>query len=104
MKRINGNVVGYNCEQEYGIIVNTIEEERRMKHELGLEQTGFRAIARSYVDCFRGTNRMRTLACAIPTACQQLNALSLLNVYGARKCGGVWRPCKPVAWTPGLIV
>lgn len=86
IKRINGNVENYNCEQEYAIVVNTIEEERRHRQEMGVDNQGWRAIARSYVDCFRGTNRIRTLACAIPTACQQLNALSLLNVYGACEC------------------
>lgn len=83
LRRVNGNVQGYDVEVEYAIIKNTILEERRELHELGLSDNGFRALLRSYRECFKGPNARRTLGAALPACSQQLTGLSFLSTYAS---------------------
>ncbi|KAL7916802.1 general substrate transporter [Trichoderma velutinum] len=83
LRRIYGNVEGYDVEFEYAIIKNTILEERRRLHSLGLEDTGLKQLVRSYVECFQGPNKWRTLGAALPVCTQQLTGLSFLNTYAS---------------------
>lgn len=83
LRRVNGNVQGYDVEIEYAIIKNTIMEERRELRELGMENQGFAQLARSYVECFRGPNARRTLGAALPACTQQLTGLSFLSTYAS---------------------
>lgn len=53
---MNGGIPGYDVEAEYAIIQNTIEEERRLRIELGLDDMNWRSILRSYITCLKGTN------------------------------------------------
>jgi hypothetical protein len=83
LQRINGNVQGYNVEEEYSIIRNTILEERADLQALGVEQGGFKQLIRSYIQCFQGRNAVRTLGAALPVCAQQLTGLSFLNTYAS---------------------
>lgn len=70
-------------EVEYAIIKNTILEERRELQALGLKDQGFRQLIRSYIECFKGPNALRTLGAALPVCAQQLTGLSFLNTYAS---------------------
>lgn len=83
MRRVNGNVPGYNVKEEYAIIKNTILEERLELHALGVEDSGFKQLLRSYMECFQGRNTLRTLGAALPVCAQQLTGLSFLNTYAS---------------------
>lgn len=83
LRRINGNVEGYDIEVEYAIIKNTILEERREAHALGLDNHSFKQLLRSYGECFRGPNARRTLGAALPACAQQLTGLSFLSTYAS---------------------
>ncbi|KAL7940835.1 general substrate transporter [Trichoderma barbatum] len=83
LRRVYGNVEGYDVELEYAIIKNTILEERRRLHSLGLNDTGLKHLVRSYVECFQGPNKWRTLGAALPVCAQQLTGLSFLNTYAS---------------------
>ncbi|KAL1959385.1 hypothetical protein VTO42DRAFT_2188 [Malbranchea cinnamomea] len=85
LRRVNGNVKGYDVELEYSIIKNTILEERRLRQEaLGPEgsKTWIR-VMKSYIECFKGPNARRTLGAALPACAQQLTGLAFLNVYAS---------------------
>jgi len=58
LQRVNGKVSGYDVEMEYSVILNTIEEERSTHGDA--EVIGMRQILRSYVECFKGVNLVRT--------------------------------------------
>ncbi|KAB5546910.1 sugar transporter [Coniochaeta sp. 2T2.1] len=83
LRRVYGKVEGYDCDVEYSIIKNTILEERRLLHDHGVKDNGFRQVLRSYVECFRGPNARRTLGSALPVCAQQLTGLSFLNTYAS---------------------
>jgi len=83
LRRINGNVKGYDVDVEFAVIKNTILEERRELNELGLESRGFKHLLRSYLECFKGHNAARTLGAALPVCAQQLTGLSFLNTYAS---------------------
>ncbi|KFY81283.1 hypothetical protein V500_11544 [Pseudogymnoascus sp. VKM F-4518 (FW-2643)] len=83
LRRVNGNVEGYDLEKEYGIIKNTILEERREMEHLGLNNHDFKQLIRSYVECLRGTNARRTFASALPACAQQLTGLAFLGTYAS---------------------
>jgi hypothetical protein len=83
LRRIYGKVEGYDVEFEYAIIKNTILEERRRLHSLGLKDGGWTQLVRSYVECFQGPNKWRTLGAALPVCTQQLTGLSFLNTYAS---------------------
>jgi hypothetical protein len=83
MRRINGNVPGYDIEVEYAIIKNTILQERRELQALEVNERSFKQLLRSYVQCFQGHNARRTLGAALPVCAQQLTGLSFLNTYAS---------------------
>lgn len=83
LRRVNGNVADYDVEIEYAIIRNTILEERRELQDLGLDHKSFRAVLRSYSECFKGPNARRTLGAALPICAQQLTGLAFLNIYAS---------------------
>lgn len=83
LRRVNGSVVGYDVDQEYAIVLNTIEEERRLRSDLDYDPNSVREILKSYGACFRGTNLIRTLAAALPLTLQQVCGLSFLNTYSS---------------------
>lgn len=83
LRRVNGNVEGYDLEEEYVIIKNTILEERREMEHLGLNNHDFKQLIRSYVECLRGTNARRTFASALPACAQQLTGLAFLGTYAS---------------------
>nr|XP_019010602.1 sugar transporter [Kwoniella pini CBS 10737]OCF49383.1 sugar transporter [Kwoniella pini CBS 10737] len=83
LKRVNGNVKGYNVESEYEVIKNIIVEEQERLAALGLEEHNWKGILRSYIECFKGTNFKRTLAASLPASCQQLTGLAFLSVYAS---------------------
>lgn len=53
---MNGNIPGYDIEREYAVVLNTIEEERRLHAEEAFDPRDWRGIARSYAMCFKGAN------------------------------------------------
>lgn len=61
LRQLFGGVEGYNIEEEYGIILRTIEHEKAVL-----------ASAPSYLDVFRGKNLRRTLTVMLLAVCQQL--------------------------------
>jgi hypothetical protein len=83
LRRINGNVEGYDIEVEYAIIKDTILEERRQAHALGLDNQSLGQMLGSYVECFKGHNALRTLGAALPACAQQLTGLSFLSTYAS---------------------
>lgn len=83
LRRVNGNVEGYDVDHEYAIVFHTIEEERRAREELDYDQSSVREILRSYLACFKGVNAKRTLAAALPLVLQQVCGLSFLNTYSS---------------------
>jgi SP family sugar:H+ symporter-like MFS transporter len=83
LQRVNGNVEGYDVDQEYAIILNTIEEERRSREYLDYNPNSVREILTSYIACFRGTNLKRTFAASLPLVLQQVCGLSFLNTYSS---------------------
>lgn len=72
LKRLYGNIEGYNYEEEYGIIVKTIEHER---------ETLKRNKASAWTDLFKGTNGKRTFAAAVIAASLQLGGFPILYTY-----------------------
>ncbi|WWC91994.1 uncharacterized protein L201_006948 [Kwoniella dendrophila CBS 6074] len=83
LRRVNGGIKGYNVEEEYAVIRNTIEEEQERSAALGLDDNNWRAILRSYVECFRGTNWKRTIAASLGGSLQQLTGLAFLSGYAS---------------------
>ncbi|KAM0754628.1 general substrate transporter [Meredithblackwellia eburnea MCA 4105] len=72
LHKINGQIEGYSVEDEFNVMLSTIEEERR---ESELQKT------QSFVQIFKGTNGWRTLIACWPKCMQQLTGLSLVNSY-----------------------
>jgi hypothetical protein len=60
LRRINGNIEGYDVDAEYAIVKNTILEERAIKASMGLEGGGFKDVITSYLECLKGVNLVRT--------------------------------------------
>ncbi|KAG4436677.1 hypothetical protein IFR05_007856 [Cadophora sp. M221] len=83
LRRINGKVEGYDVDAEFAVIKNTVIRERQEAEELGLHVKGWRPLLRSYMECFKGTNAVRTLGAALPVCAQQLTGLSFLNTYAS---------------------
>lgn len=83
LRRVNGGVPGYDVDAEYAVIKHTILEERRVRHEYGLDSKNFADIVRTYIACFRGTNLLRTVGAALPACSQQLTGLAFLNTYAS---------------------
>ena len=83
LRRINGNVPGYDVDIEYAIIKNTIIEQRRRRQELGEDSKGWKKVMLSYAECFKGVNAKRTLGAAGPVCAQQLTGLSFLKTYSS---------------------
>ncbi|CAM1501511.1 Fc.00g034950.m01.CDS01 [Cosmosporella sp. VM-42] len=83
LRRVHGNVDGYDVELEYAIIKNTILEERRVRQELGEDELSWKQLLKSYVKCFQGPNARRTLGAALPACAQQLTGLSFLSTYAS---------------------
>ncbi|KAH8585378.1 general substrate transporter [Bisporella sp. PMI_857] len=83
LRRVNGNVEGYDVEAEYTIIKNTILHERQINEEVGGAGMGWKRMLYSYVECFKGTNLRRTFGAAMPASAQQLSGLSFLNTYAS---------------------
>lgn len=96
MRRVNGGIEGYDVELEYAVVLNTIEEERRHRPaEDDLSIRDWRALLRSYADCFRGVNLTRTIAASLPLVMQQVTGLSFLNTYSS---------CEPSLHSPSIIL
>lgn len=88
LRQLYGNVEGYNFEEEYNIIANTIEHEAE-----------FLAHKPSYLDVFKGINlvrsigygesatddQKRTLTIMLLSACGQLGGLSIISTYSTCK-------------------
>ncbi|KAL8292368.1 hypothetical protein RQP46_001834 [Phenoliferia psychrophenolica] len=72
LERLNGKIEGYDVDHEYGIMVATIEEERRASALLK---------SQSFVQIFYGTDGWRTLIACWPKCMQQLTGLTLVNSY-----------------------
>jgi SP family general alpha glucoside:H+ symporter-like MFS transporter len=74
MKQLYGGVKGYDFEEEYGIILRTIEHE---KEKLNNHPR--------YNDVFRGLNlvsiQKRTLTVMILPVCSQLARLAIISTY-----------------------
>ncbi|KAI8657187.1 MFS domain-containing protein [Fusarium keratoplasticum] len=83
LARVNGKVAGYDVDTEYAIIKNSILEQRKRKNELEETGLGWKAVAKSYVDCFKGVNAKRTLGATAPACAQQLTGLSFLKTYSS---------------------
>lgn len=56
LRRVHGKVSGYDCEAEYAVFVNTIEEERRARADDSQGNLTFAEVLRSYAACFKGVN------------------------------------------------
>ncbi|KAM0547260.1 hypothetical protein ACHAPJ_010522 [Fusarium lateritium] len=83
LNRVNGKVPGYDVETEYTIMKNSILEQRKRKNEFEEADLGWKRLAKSYIDCFRGANAKRTLGSAAPVCAQQLTGLSFLKTYSS---------------------
>ncbi|KAH8897928.1 MFS general substrate transporter [Thozetella sp. PMI_491] len=81
LRRVNGNVEGYDVETEYAIIRNTIMEERRQNSHA--QETGAKQVLMSYLECLQGVNAKRTLGSTLPICAQQLAGLAFLNTYAS---------------------
>lgn len=71
MRRLYGNISWYNYDEEYGIILRTLEHE---KATLAESKPRFR-------DVFKGVNRRRTLTVMIVAVCQQFAGLAIISTY-----------------------
>jgi SP family sugar:H+ symporter-like MFS transporter len=56
LRRVNGNVEGYDVDAEYAIIKNTILEERKELDALEINDKSTRQLLHSYIECFKGKN------------------------------------------------
>ncbi|KAH7121442.1 general substrate transporter [Dactylonectria macrodidyma] len=83
LTRVNGGVEGYDIEVEYSIIKNTILEEKQLRRKLEGDDTSFKAVLKSYLECFQRANLRRTIGSALPGCAQQLAGLSFLNTYAS---------------------
>ncbi|KAF9878618.1 hypothetical protein CkaCkLH20_04110 [Colletotrichum karsti] len=83
LRRVNGNVEGYDIETEYTIIKNIVLEERRVRQEFGFDDMGLKQVLLSFAECFNRSNVRRTLGAALPGCAQQLAGLSFLNTYAS---------------------
>ena len=81
LHRVNGGIAGYDVETEYAIIKHSIEKEE--EESLETSPQNWRALLRSYVDCFRGPDLLRTLGSTLPICSQQLTGLAFLNTYAS---------------------
>ena len=81
LRRVYGNVPGYDVEKEYAIIKNTLIEEKHKDKEDKVR--GFRNIIDLYLMCFRHGNLKRTIGAAAPICAQQLTGLSFLSTYAS---------------------
>ncbi|KAL4878200.1 MFS general substrate transporter [Aspergillus karnatakaensis] len=82
--RINGNVPGYDVDNEYAVIKNNILDQRRLRQDLGEDkEVGWKQMLKSYVECLKGVNAKRTLGAAAPACAQQLTGLSFLKTYSS---------------------
>ncbi|KYG43064.1 hypothetical protein M433DRAFT_72503 [Acidomyces richmondensis BFW] len=70
MRQLYGGVEGYNFEDEYWIIVRTIEHEKTVLQEKP-----------RYFDVFKGLNLKRTLTVMILAVAQQLAGLAIISTY-----------------------
>ncbi|KAF5012333.1 hypothetical protein FDECE_1560 [Fusarium decemcellulare] len=83
LRRVNGTVTGYDVDTEYSIIKNSILEQRKRNNQIGEVDLGWRGVAKSYVECFKGVNAKRTLGATAPACAQQLTGLSFLKTYSS---------------------
>ena len=60
--RVNGKVPGYDVEREYAVVINTIEEERRLRSQDDFDATSFKSMMISYTHCFKGINLVGVFA------------------------------------------
>lgn len=81
LRRVYGNVPGYDVEVEYAIIKNTLLEEKQRNKEN--EMKGLRNIIHMYMECFRRENLRRTIGASAPICAQQLTGLSFLSTYAS---------------------
>lgn len=81
LRRVNGGIAGYDVNAEYAIIKNTILQEQAQFAEL--DPGSFKGIVQSYLDCFKGSDLMRTLGSTLPICAQQLTGLAFLNTYAS---------------------
>lgn len=81
LRRVNGNVPGYDVDREYTIIKNIIVLEQG--HDNETKPNNWKDLVQSYIDCFRRENIRRTLGSTIPICAQQLTGLAFLNVYAS---------------------
>lgn len=72
LKTLYGNIPDYDFEEEYGIIIKTIEHER---------DTIKRNKASGWTDLFKGTNGKRTFAALVISASLQLGGFPILYTY-----------------------
>lgn len=72
MKRLYGNVDGYDYEEEYGIILRTIAHEKEMLAE---------AKTQSWTQVFRGLNGKRMFILLVMCTGQQVGGNALISVY-----------------------
>ncbi|WRT68753.1 uncharacterized protein IL334_005733 [Kwoniella shivajii] len=83
LRRVNGNVEGYDVDAEYEVIKNIIAEERERREAEGMIDGNWRTLLKSYGDCFKGTNLKRTIASSLPASVQQLTGLAFLSGYAS---------------------
>lgn len=83
LRRVNGNIDGYNVENEYAIIRNTILEEKNSRNQVGEDEKSLAGVVRSYLECFQRANIRRTIGATLPGCAQQLAGLSFLNTYAS---------------------
>ncbi|OIW26886.1 MFS general substrate transporter [Coniochaeta ligniaria NRRL 30616] len=70
IKQLYGGIKGYNFEEEYGIIVRTIEHEKAQLEE-----------SPRYAHVFKGLNLKRTLTVMILAVSQQFAGLTIISTY-----------------------
>ena len=72
MRKLYGNIEGYDLEEEYGIILRTLEHEKwELEH----------ANATQYKDIFLGRNRLRTTIVTVLFTAQLLGGLAMISTY-----------------------
>lgn len=81
LRKVNGNVEGYDIDAEYAVIRNTIIHE--FEQDQATKERGWKNMLRSYAACFSWQHARRTLGAALPACAQQLTGLAFLNVYSS---------------------
>ncbi|WVQ82451.1 hypothetical protein IAT38_004580 [Cryptococcus sp. DSM 104549] len=83
IKRLNGNIDGYDVDFHYDIIQRTVEHEKAVKEDLIGPGGGFWKGVWDCREVFTGSNGTRTLIAFFPAAVQQITGLAVLSNYSS---------------------